>query len=93
MAEALKASAYVTAEQGKTGAVEEFEAVLSGGTDPATTADSYLEGCQALEPYYYNVICCDSNADGVQNVLATYVEEVVKTGKVKELDKILKTSH
>ncbi len=81
LAEELKASAYVTAQPGKTGTVEEFEAVLSGGTDPGVTADSYLEGCQALEPYYYNVICCDTNADGVQNVLAAYVEEVVKTGK------------
>ncbi|MGC2874149.1 phage tail sheath subtilisin-like domain-containing protein [Ihubacter sp. mB4P-1] len=81
LAEALKASAYVTAEQGKTGAVEEFETALSGGADGSVTADDYLEAFQALEPYYYNVLCCDTNAEGVQNVLAAYVEEVVKTGK------------
>ncbi len=81
LASVLKASAYVTAEEGKTGTVEEFETVLSGGEDPKAVADDYLDGFYALEPYYYNVICCDTISDSIQNVLAAYIEEVVETGK------------
>lgn len=81
LAEALKSSAYITMEGGKTGAVAEFEQTLTGSVDPSVTGDGYVEGFYALEPYYYNVICCDTIAEGVQNLLHEYIDEAVKVGK------------
>ena len=59
----------------------EFEQALTGGSNPSVTGDGYVEGFYALEPYYYNVICCDTIAEGVQNLLHEYIDEVVKVGK------------
>ena len=80
-ADTLQSSAYVTMEGGKTGEVAEFEQALTGGSNPSVTGDGYVEGFYALEPYYYNVICCDTIAEGVQNLLHEYIDEVVKVGK------------
>ena len=81
LADTLQSSAYVTMEGGKTGEVAEFEQALTGGSNPSVTGDGYVEGFYALEPYYYNVICCDTIAEGVQNLLHEYIDEVVKVGK------------
>ena len=81
LADTLQSSAYVTMEGGKTGEVAEFEQALTGGSNPSVTGDGYVEGFYALEPYYYNVICCDTIAEGVQNLLHEYIDEAVKVGK------------
>lgn len=81
LADVLQSSAYITMEGGKTGAVAEFEQALTGGSDPSVTGDGYVEGFYALEPYYYNVICCDTIAEGIQNLLHEYIDEAVKVGK------------
>lgn len=81
LAELLADSEYVTMEAGKTGAVADFEQLLTGGSDPSVTGDGYVEGFYALEPYFYNVICCDTVADGVANLLHEYIDEAVKIGK------------
>lgn len=79
--EQLKNSQYVTLEVTGTGTIPEFEDILEGGQDSAATPESYSEGLYALEPYYYNVICCDTVEDTVQELLAAYVEEAAKSGK------------
>lgn len=84
LADTLQSSAYVTMEGGKTGEVAEFEQALTGGSNPSVTGDGYVEGFYALEPYYYNVICCDTIAEGVQNLLHEYIDEVVKVGKLPD---------
>lgn len=81
LAALLKKSAYVSMEEGKTGAVAEFEEVLTGGSNPSVTGDGYVDGFYALEPYFYNVICCDTISDGIQNLLHAYIDEAVKVGK------------
>lgn len=81
LAEQLKYSAYITATTATVADIPEFEAELSGGQDPTVTAGGYSEGFYALEPYFYNTICCDTVDDGIQGMLMAYINEAIQTGK------------
>ena len=82
LAEQLKSSVYVEVADGDTpAAVAEAEVELTGGVDPTVTAEDYVKGFYALEPYFYNVICIDTVDDAIQGLLKEYVNAAVKVGK------------
>lgn len=78
---ALANSAYVTAEKTTDGVVSAQEVSLAGGVTPTCTTEDYLTGCEALEPYKYNVIVTDSVDAAVSTVIKNYVDAAFVEGK------------
>ena len=78
---ALAGSAYVTAEKKASGVISAGETVLSGGVTPTITANDYLTGCEALEPYRYNTIVTDSVDAAVGTILKNYADSAFIAGK------------
>lgn len=83
---ALKAvlanSKYVEFTYETDATIEEGEFPLEGGADPTITAQDYLKGFQALEPYRYNVLSTDSVDKDVAAIVQSYADEAEKTGKL-----------
>lgn len=78
---ALDGSNYVKYTVTESAVVPVNEYKLTGGVNPTLTAQDYLKGFQALEPYRFNVLTTDSIEDGVAEILKTYVAEAKKVGK------------
>lgn len=79
--EALAKSKYVTVETTGTGLISLCETSLTGGANASLTAEDYLNGFYALEPYRYNVLSTDSVDASVIAVQQAYVAATEKTGK------------
>lgn len=78
---AVANSMYIDVTSSSNGAVAAGTTELTKGTDPTYTAEDYLAGFQALEPYRYNVLTTDSLAAEIVAILKTYVGECEKRGK------------
>lgn len=82
LSEVLAGSKYVTCTVSTSAEVTAGEYALTGGKNPTMTAQDYLTGFQALEPYRYNVLSTDSEDEAVALVLQAYVEEAELSGKL-----------
>ena len=80
--EACKNSEYITIKTATTGVVEEKEIQLTGGADGSLTAQEYLAGFKALEPYRYNVLTTDSTDENISLILKTYADQAEEDGKL-----------
>lgn len=78
---AVKLSAYITAEKLAAGVITTGDYTLTG-TDPVVTAADYADAFYALEPYNYNVLVTDSIETGVFSTLCAYAEESYENGKL-----------
>lgn len=79
---AIAGSKYIEATASGQSVLTVGTIALEGGVDPTYTAEDYLVGFQALEPYRYNVLSTDSLATEIVSTLKTYVGECEKKGKL-----------
>lgn len=74
-------SKYITASASGSGVVSAQEKELTGGANPTVSNEDYLEGCEALDQYNYNVIITDSVSADVASILKNYADSAYADGK------------
>ena len=55
---------------------------VKGGVNPTVTVGNYVEGTDALERYYWNVIVADSNSDNVNAVMTAFIAQSYEMGRL-----------
>ncbi len=82
LADAAANSRFVDIQATSEGEVNATESKLSGGKNATITAQDYLTGFKALEPYRYNVLSTDSIDTDVAAILQSYAQQAEAEGKL-----------
>lgn len=55
---------------------------FTAGTNPTITTQDYSDGFAAVEPYFFNTICVDTDDTAVHALLASYVDRIFNAGQL-----------
>ena len=55
---------------------------FTAGTNPTITTEDYSDGFAAVEPYYFNTICVDTDDTAVHALLSSYVDRIFNAGQL-----------
>lgn len=55
---------------------------VKDGKNPAVTVANYVEGTDALERYYWNVVIADSNTDKINAVMTAFIKQSYEMGRL-----------
>lgn len=65
---------------GKLAAITQEE--MTAGTDPVSTVQDYSNGFAALEPYYMNTVCVDTEDTAVHGLLDSFLDRIFDMGQL-----------
>lgn len=55
---------------------------FTAGTNPTITTEDYSDGFAAVEPFYFNAICVDTEDTAVHALLSSYVDRIFNAGQL-----------
>ena len=58
------------------------QAAMTAGTDPTTNVDDYSKGFEALEPYFLNTVCVDTEDQAVHSLLVSFLDRIFDVGQL-----------
>lgn len=58
------------------------QAEFTAGTNPVTTAEDYSNGFAAVESYYFNTICVDTEDLSIHGLLDSFLKRIVNAGQL-----------
>ena len=72
--------AKIGSATGELAAVTQTE--MTAGTDPTTAVQDYSNGFSAIEPYYMNTVCVDTEEQAVQGLLDSFLDRIFDMGQL-----------
>lgn len=73
----------VSSASGATGTISIVsQKEFTAGTNPTITTEDYSDGFAAVEPYYFNSICVDTDDTAVHALLSSYVDRIFNAGQL-----------
>lgn len=75
----LKESPEGTAASGVITAVSQKE--FTAGTDPTTTVAEYSQALAAIEKYYFNTVCVDTEDAAIHELLSAFLDRIYDAGQ------------
>lgn len=58
------------------------QTAMTVGTDPTTTIQDYSNGFNAIEPYYMNTVCVDTDDQAVHGLLDSFLDRIFNMGQL-----------
>lgn len=55
---------------------------MTPGTDPTTNVQDYSNGFEAMEPYFMNTVCVDTNDKAVHGLLNSFLDRIFDVGQM-----------
>lgn len=83
-------AAFSTSKNFKVSIVGEAKGILeevtqlpmTAGTDPITSTQDYSNGFAAIEPYFMNVVCVDTDDVAVHGLMAAFLDRIFDMGQL-----------
>lgn len=58
------------------------QTAMTAGTDPTTQVQDYSNGLEALEPYFLNTVCVDTEDQAVHGLLDSFLDRIFDVGQL-----------
>jgi len=60
------------------------QAAFTAGTNPVTTTEDYSDGFVAVESYYFNTICVDTEDISIHGLLVSFLDRIFNAGQLAQ---------